>query len=66
MEWFRKTASNWSTGKPTVVKTRNVSLVAGQTKISGGSLHPAMMIQRPEPPAAKLTIRRSPEGVTFS
>ena len=38
MEWFRKTASNWSTGKPTVVKTRNVSTGASETKAAGSRL----------------------------
>ncbi len=41
----------------------NVSSGVGQTEVSGGSLPPAMMIQRPELPAPKLTIRREPEGV---
>jgi len=39
---------NWPTRKLTVVTGGNVSSGVGQTEVSGGSLPPAMMIQRPE------------------
>ena len=57
---------NWGTRKLTVLCGSYVSSGAGQTEVLGGSLPQARTIPRPELPAAKLTIRRSPEGVKIS